>query len=66
MASFYELTEDEIKILLETMDLFATDGKFWTDKEVKDFEELRHYLKTRKRPPVTFTSNIYRNNVRSL
>lgn len=55
MASFYELTEDEIKILLETMDLFVTDGKFWTDEEVKNFEELRHYLATRERPPVSFT-----------
>lgn len=55
MASFYELTENEVELLLEALGLFATDGKFWTDEEVTDFEELRHYLKTRERPPITFT-----------
>ena len=55
MASFYELTEDEVKLLLEYMESYRQHGKFWTHKEVEDFEELRHYLETRERPPVVFT-----------
>lgn len=49
MASFYELTEDEVQLLLDALDLFRTEGKFWTDEEVKLFEELYHFLKTRER-----------------
>lgn len=48
MASFYELTEDDVKLLLEALDLWRTDGKFWTDEEVTHFEELYHYLETRE------------------
>jgi len=28
MASFYELTEDEVKLLIECMNLYAQEGKF--------------------------------------
>jgi hypothetical protein len=48
MGSFYELTEEDIKLLLEALDLWRTDGKFWTDEEVELFETLYHYLKTRE------------------
>jgi len=48
MASFYELTEDDIKLLLAALDLWRTDGKFWANEEVDHFEQLYHYLKTRE------------------
>ena len=54
MASYYELTQDEVRFLLDTMELYRQERKFWTDEEVKDFKELHHYLKTRERPPITF------------
>lgn len=43
----YELTEDEVTLLLEALDLWRTDGKFWTDEEVDRFELLYYYLKIR-------------------
>lgn len=48
MGSFYELTEEDIELLLAALDLYRTDGKFWTDEEVKRFVTLYHYLKTRE------------------
>lgn len=51
MGSFYELTEEDIELLLASLDLFRTDGKFWTDEEVAHFEELYHFLKTREVVP---------------
>ena len=55
MGSFYELTEEDIELLLAALDLYRTDGKFWTDEEVTHFEELYTYLKTRVIIPVEET-----------
>lgn len=55
MGSFYELDEDERALLLDALEMYRQEGKFWDDAEITLFEELRHYLKTRERPPVVFT-----------
>lgn len=55
MASFYELTEDEVEMLLNALSLFTPIQKFWTDEALEAFKELKHYLETRERPAITLT-----------
>jgi len=49
MASFYELTEDEVEFLLEALLYWRENGPPRTDEEIKDYLELRDYLETRER-----------------
>lgn len=49
MASFYELTEDEVELIKKALSLWRTDGKFWTDEDVEIFEELVYYMEHRER-----------------
>jgi len=49
VSSFYELTEEEVQLLLDALELFRTEGEFSTGEEVKLLEELYHFLKTRER-----------------
>lgn len=49
MASFYELTEDEIAFLIDALDHWREAGPPRTDEEIVEYVELRHYLETRQR-----------------
>lgn len=49
MASFYELREEEVELIKDALALWRTDGKFWTDEDVKRFEELVYYMEHRER-----------------
>jgi len=66
MASFYELTEEEVKLLLEALEYFKIHQGTFGEWETKLYRELKDYLETRERPPVIFTDNIYHDNVRGL
>lgn len=49
MASFYEITEDEVELIKKSLALWQTDGKFFTDEDVKIFEDLVYYMEHRER-----------------
>ena len=49
MASFYELTEDEVEFLLEALEYWRENGPPRVDEEIRDYLELKEYLKTRQR-----------------
>ena len=49
MASFYELTEDEVALLIDALELWREEGPSRTDEEIKDYLELKEYLETRQR-----------------
>lgn len=49
MASFYELTEDEVELLLEALEYFRTHQGTYGDEETMRYLDLVHYLKTRER-----------------
>ncbi len=49
MASFYELTEDEVELLLEALEYFKTHQGTYEDEETQKYLDLKHYLETRER-----------------
>jgi len=49
MASFYELTEDEVKLLVNALDLYFLEGNVEDKPSEQEWRELKDYLETRER-----------------
>jgi len=49
MASYYELTEDEVQLLLEALEYFKTHQGTYGPAETQRYLDLKHYLETRQR-----------------
>ena len=49
MASFYELTEEEVQLLLDALEYWRNNGPPRTDREIRDYLDLAAYLETRER-----------------
>lgn len=49
MASYYELTEDEVQLLLEALVYFKINQGTYGSAETDRYLSLKHYLETRER-----------------
>ena len=49
MASYYELTEVEVQLLLEALVYFKTHQGTYGPAETQRYLALKHYLETRER-----------------
>ncbi|MBA7585855.1 hypothetical protein ES708_27845 [subsurface metagenome] len=49
MASFYELTEEEVELLKRGLDCLISESMDVTLEKDKELEELKHYLETREK-----------------
>ena len=49
MASFYELTEEEVELLKQGLDCLDSESLGFTPEKEQELLELKHYLETRER-----------------
>ncbi|MBA7560964.1 hypothetical protein ES708_02598 [subsurface metagenome] len=49
MAGFYELTDEEVGLLVEALEYFKAHQGTYGDEETQMYLELKHYLETRER-----------------
>jgi hypothetical protein len=49
MASFYELTETEVALILEALRYFKSHQGTYGENETREYLELIQYLETRER-----------------
>ena len=49
MVSYYELSEDEVELLIEALEYFKEHQGTYGDEETLRYLNLKHYLETQER-----------------